>query len=135
MAINYSTIIGLSVVVACSSGCVDYGRIGAHKVTFARHATLRAPSEDEKLRELVRDALAGKGFEEQPGTPYIWRKGGTTVQVYRDKEGELVLKVRAFGSKRDVRVSHRTEQELLGILKRHAELEITSITPPEQPVN
>ena len=83
--------------------------------------------------QIVRDALASKDFIEQPGTPYIWRKRGTTVQVYRGAGGDLILKVRAFGSKRDVRFSARTEQELLAILKRHTELESTPVTTPKAP--
>jgi hypothetical protein len=114
------------------SGC-DTGRVGMHRVTFAPPAitgTASQSNDDEKLKQLVRDALAGKDFEEKPGTPHIWRKRGATVQVYRDDKGDLILRVGAFGGKRDVRVSDRAEQELLAILKKHVGLELTSVIPP-----
>lgn len=76
----------LVILVLC--GC-DTGRVGMYKVAFAPSAVGGASvpeqaSADEKLKQLVRGALAGKGFEEHPGTPHIWRKRGATVEVYRD---------------------------------------------------
>lgn len=120
----------LVAVVLCSSGCVDYGRIGMHKVTFSQAAPRGSPTEEERLTQLVQESLTGKGFDEMAGTPHIWRKRGATVQVYRDNGGDVILKIRAFGSRRDVRVSERTEQELLAILNQHAELSISLISPP-----
>jgi len=106
-----------------------------HKVVFPESAPHDATAEEERLTQLVREALAGKGFDEMAGRPHIWRKRGVTVQVYRDNNGELILKVRAFGSKRDIRVSERTEQELLAILKQHAELSISPIAAPVPSAN
>jgi len=47
----------------------------------------------------------------------------------------LILRVGAFGSKRDVRVSERTEQELLEILKEQSGLELTPTTPPKATID
>ena len=121
------------------TGC-DTGRVGMHKVTFVQPAFVGAPAPvqptaEDYLKQLIRDALKGKGFEEKPGKPYIWRKQGTTVQVYQTETGELILRVGAFGSRKDVRVSERTEQELLAILKERGELELVPISPPKPSVN
>lgn len=140
MKLKYRRIFVLFAFFALAlSGC-DTGRVGMHKVAFGKPAVLGAtttsqPTADEKLKQLIRDALAGKGFEEKPGTPHIWRKRGARVEVYRDKNGELILEVGAFGSKRDVRVSERTEQELVAILKEQPGLELTPMTPPKPPIN
>lgn len=126
VTMKHFAVVLLTLIVLCSSGCVDYGRSGMHKVMFVRPTVVGdAATEEEKLKQLVRDALAGKGFHEMSGKPHIWRKRGTTVQVYRDDAGELILKVRAFGSKRDVRVSEQTEEELLAILRAQSELSLS----------
>ena len=111
-----------------------------YKVAFAPSAVGSASvpehaTTDEKLKQLVRGALADKGFEERPGTRHIWRKRGARVEVYRDKNSELILRVGAFGSKRDVRVSERTEQELLVILKGKSGMELTPTTPPKATIH
>jgi len=100
-----------------------------HRVVLPDAIPDDAAAAEERLVQLVRDALTGKGFEEMAGSPHIWRKRGVTVQTYLDNSGELVLKVRAFGSKRDVRASERAEQELLAALKEHARLSISVISP------
>jgi hypothetical protein len=140
MRLKHHRMIGFSWLVILVLGGCDTGRVGMYKVSFAPSAVGGASvseqaSADEKLKQLVRCALAGKGFEEHPGTPHIWRKRGATVEVYRDKNGELILRVGAFGSKRDVRVSERTERELLELLKEQSGLELTPTTPPNATID
>lgn len=106
-----------------------------HKVTFVPAASAGVtesdrPSAEEKLKRLVREALVGKGFQEKPGVPFIWRRRGARVEVYRDQNGELILGVGAFGSKRDVRVSEQTEQELLAVLRGQPDWEVTPTALP-----
>jgi hypothetical protein len=136
---RFQPLVLLAFVALLLNGC-DTGRVGMHKVSFVPPATVGTTAsvrqaDEERLKQLVRSALVGKGFHEHPGTPHLWQKRGAWVEVYRDKDGELILKVRAFGSKHDVRVSERTEQELLAILKQQAELELTPVTPPKPPIN
>jgi hypothetical protein len=123
------SLVFLTLLALIFNGC-DTGRVGMHKVMFTQPATVGS-TDDERLKQLVRTALAGKGFQEKPGIPHIWRKRGTTVEVYHDHNGVLILRVGAFGSKRDVRVSERTEQELLAVLKEQSGLEMTPTTPPK----
>lgn len=132
-------IVLLAILALFLSGC-DTGRVGLHRVGFAPPAPFGTTAstqqaDEEILKQLVRAALAGKGFNEHPGTPHLWQKRGAWVEVYRDKVGVLVLKVRALGSKHDVRVSERTEQELLAILKKQSGLELTPMIPPKPPIN
>lgn len=120
-------------------GC-DFGRVGMYKVRIVHASTVGATAptqqiDEDRLKQLIRQALAGRGFREHPGTAHLWQKRGAWVEVSRDETGELILKVRAFGSKRDVRVSERTEQELVAMLKEQPGLELTPMTPSKPPLN
>jgi hypothetical protein len=128
----------LASVALVLSGC-DFGRGGIYKIAFTISTTpgttaLLQQTGDEKVKDILRHALASKGFNEYPGTPYLWQKRGVWVEVYRDQNGELILKVRAFGSKNDVRVSEQIEQELLRLLKQQPGVELTPMTPLTSPV-
>jgi hypothetical protein len=132
-------VMAVAFVAALLAGC-DTGRAGMYKVSFGPPGHIGAmpsvrQSDEERLKQIVRSALAGKGFSEHPGRPHLWNKRGAWVEVYRDQDGQLILKVRAFGSKHDVRVSERTEQELLSLLKQHAEVEVRPVPPPKPPIN
>jgi hypothetical protein len=120
-------------------GC-DIGRLGMYKLSFqqpdSRDSTTLVKAEDEeKLRRLIRATLNPKGFEEQPGKPGRWYKKGAWVELLRDDQGELILKAHAFGGKSEVRLSERTEKELLAVLRQQLGLQITPTTPPKPPVN
>jgi hypothetical protein len=119
-------IVGLAIVLVCSPGCVDYGRGGMHEVTFRQPGPADVHAEQEKLTELVREGLAGMGFDEMPGVPYVWRKRGVTVEVYRNEDREWMVKVRAFGTKQDVRASEKTERDLIAFLQEEPELKVSA---------
>jgi hypothetical protein len=125
-------LVPLALITLIVSGC-DTGRVGMYKVSLVPAAT-DGESADEQLKRVVRGALAGEGFQEKPGTPHIWRKRGTTVEVYRDHNSDLILRVGAFGSQRDVRVSQRTEQQLLDDVKQYRDLELTPQPAPKATV-
>jgi len=117
------------------SGCVtvvDYGYRETYIVSFIRSATTDAsePSQqtkEEKLTQIIRVALVGKDFRELRGTPSFWTKRGASVGIYREKNGDLILAISALGSEESVRIAESTEQELIAILKQHAESEVTRI--------
>ena len=119
----------LTMVTLCSFGCADYGWGAIHKVSFRQPAVVGADEahRDDALKQLVRNELVARGFEEKPGTPHIWRRRGVSVQVYRDQESQLMLRVRAFGSKRDVRLAQETEEELLAALKERSGIELIPV--------
>jgi hypothetical protein len=124
----------LAFLILTLTSC-DTGRVGSHKVMFVTPARVDTAArsrqtDEEKLTQLIREVLVGKGFNEHPGTPHLWQKRGAWVEVYRDNEREFILKVRAFGSKHDVRVSERTEQELVAFLKQQPGMELTPMPPP-----
>ncbi len=126
-------IVGL--LLSASSGC-DTGRAAFYRVAFDRPAVVGAVTAgqldaEDRLKQLVRETLAGKGFKEKPGSRHVWRKRGAWVAVYWDKRGDLILEVGAFGSRRDVRVSRQTEQELVAILKERLGLELSPVTPSQ----
>lgn len=133
---NLTLMFGITLCILC--GC-DTGRVGMHKVVLAHPALIEAPVsvqqfDEERLKRLVNSALSGKGFVEHPGKPHLWQKNGAWIEVYSHLNGDLILKVRAFGSKRDVRVSERTEQELLIYLKQQSDLQLAPVTLPKPPI-
>jgi hypothetical protein len=107
-----------------------------HKLSFQQpgshdSATLVRAEDEEKLKQIIRDTLNAKGFEEKPGRPGLWYKKGAWVELLRDEQGQLILKAHAFGGKREVRLSEQTEKELLIVLRQQPGLEITPTTPPK----
>jgi hypothetical protein len=83
----FQPLVLLAILALFLSGC-DTGRVGMHKVGFAPPATVGTTAstqqaDEERIKQLVRAALAGKGFNEHPGTPHLWQKRGAWVEVSR----------------------------------------------------
>lgn len=125
----------LTVLLCFAAGC-DIGRLGMYRLSFRQpdlrdSATLVKAEDEEKLRQIIRQTLNPKGFEEQAGKLGRWYKKGAWVELLRDEQSQLILKVHAFGGKREVRLSERTENELLAVLRQQPGLEITPTVPPK----
>lgn len=128
------------ILLLCFTASCDIGRLGMYRLSFQQpdshdSATVVKTEHEEKLRQVIRDTLNPRGFEEQAGRPGRWYKKGAWVELLRDEQGQLILKAYAFGGKREVRLSEQTEQELLAVLRQQPGLEITPTTPPRPPVN
>jgi hypothetical protein len=124
---------GILLIAAVGS---DHGFAEVHKVYFEPRATsgghaLAKEDAERRLEQLVREQLAGKGFDELPGKPYIWTRRGAWIEVSRDKEGQLVLQVSAVGSNRDVQVAKRMEAQLITFLKQQSGVNLQYFVPPQ----
>jgi hypothetical protein len=114
-------------------GC-DAGRLGMYKLSLQSQrscdtATHVVVGDEEKLRQVIRETLNSKGFEERPSRPGRWHKNGVWIELMRNAQGELVLKVWAFGGKRERRLCEGLERELLVVLRQQPGLEITPAAP------
>jgi hypothetical protein len=135
IAAGASSLLLLCVLCGC-----DIGRLRVYKLSLhlpeSHHSTTLVKVEDEEtLRCLIRSALNPKGFEEQPGKPGRWYKRGVWVELFRDPQDELILKVYAFGGKSEVRRSEQTERELVALLRQQPGVKLIPTTPTKLPAH
>jgi len=117
-------------------GC-DVGHQGIYRLSLHKefqYTSTAVPISDgekqeDKFKQLVNDSLVTRGFKVMAGDPHIWRKRGSSVQIWRTKENALILRVLAFGSKADVRRSRDVERLLIAMLKEKPGVELTRIEP------
>jgi hypothetical protein len=115
-----SLLIALVLLVA---GC-DYCRNGGvYKVGVKAGAPqgseydVNAKASLELRRQLERWLTANGFIEARSKQAVFWYKNGSRVILYTEPEGRIKVEFGAFGNNRDVRLSERTERDLMTYLK------------------
>ena len=127
-------------VSLCLCGC-DYTRRGgtyhlALQTQPMQNSAVTVETKDvEALRRVLGQWLSSNGFQEFKGKRTVWNKRGARVYISQESESGLVIEFFSMGYTSDLRLSEKTERELLAYLEKQPGLKVIPTTPPRPTSN